>query len=328
MDIDAVLEKFSSFRVGVIGDLILDRYLFGEAERISPEAPVPVVRIGDQRDGLGGAGNVAGNLLAAGAGPLLFGVIGDDPEGERLLKLIGEKGIMGRILVDPKRPTTLKTRVIARNQQVLRIDREICSEIPDEIAKALADAVAKAGLDALIIEDYDKGTLSPWLIHRLKEIMAGRLVSVDPKTARFRQYAGVGLFKPNRREFLSEARTGDDPVSIAKAAAALREEMGTERLLVTLGGDGAIACDHNGSFHIPAVKREVYDVTGAGDTVIAYVTLGLLSGLSFTESACLASVAGGVKVGKFGAAPVSQEEVKEAIGAEWDNLIKKTRKLA
>jgi len=327
MPAEKAVESFSGFRVGVIGDIILDKYLFGEAERISPEAPVPVVRATDQRDGLGGAGNVAANLAAAGAKAFLFGVVGDDDEGKRLMELIEEKGIEGKVLVDPARPTTLKTRVIARNQQVIRIDREVYQEIPNDMARGLADAVAGASLDALIIEDYDKGTMGPWLISSLKETMAGRLLSVDPKMARFRQYAGVGLFKPNRREFLSETRAGDDMVSIARAAVALREEMGVERFLVTLGGDGAIACDRDGAFHIPAVKREVYDVTGAGDTVIAYVTLGLLAGLSFTEASCLASLAGGIKVGKFGAAPVSREEIVEALGIEWEGLIERTRKL-
>ncbi|MEO0180738.1 MAG: PfkB family carbohydrate kinase [candidate division WOR-3 bacterium] len=327
MEVLAALEGFSRFRVGVIGDLILDRYLFGDAERISPEAPVPVVRTREERDGLGGAGNVAGNLLAAGARPLLFGVVGDDREGHKLLELVEEKGIQGCILVDPERPTTLKTRVIAQNQQVLRIDRELCSEIPDEIARNLCEAVASADPDALIIEDYDKGTINQLLISRLKDIMDGRLVSVDPKTARFRQYTGVGLFKPNRKEFLSETRARDDPVSIARAASRLREELGAERVLVTLGAEGAVACYEEGAFHIPALRREVYDVTGAGDTVIAYVTLGLLSGLSFTESACLASIAGGIKVGKFGAAPVSREEVREAVGAEWDRFTARMRRL-
>jgi len=321
------IESFPRFRVGVIGDIILDRYLFGEAERISPEAPVPVVRATDQRDGLGGAGNVAANLAAAGAKAFLFGVVGDDQEGKRLSELIEERGLGGKVLVDPERPTTLKTRVIARNQQVIRIDREVSHEIPRGIAEGLANAVSEAGLDALIIEDYDKGTMTPWLISSLKEAMAGRLLSVDPKIARFRQYSGVGLFKPNRREFLSEARVSDDLASIAHAAATLREEMRVERLLVTLGSDGALACDGEGVFHIPAVKREVYDVTGAGDTVIAYVSLALLAGLSFTESACLASLAGGIKVGKFGAASVSGEELSGALRAEWEGLINRVRKI-
>ncbi|MGC8893352.1 MAG: bifunctional heptose 7-phosphate kinase/heptose 1-phosphate adenyltransferase [candidate division WOR-3 bacterium] len=327
MSIEKALERFSGFRVGVIGDLILDRYLFGDAERISPEAPVPVVRTQDQRDGPGGAGNVATNLLASGAKVFLFGIVGDDAEGRALVSLLDEIGISNRVLVDPTRPTTLKTRVIAQNQQVIRIDREVCSEITTDLAEELAHAVAEAPLDALIIEDYDKGTMTPWLIESVKEIMADRLVSVDPKSTRFRQYSGVGLFKPNRREFLSETRTRDDLASIAKAAAKFRRETETERLLVTLGGDGAIACDNGGTTHVPALRREVYDVTGAGDTVIAYATLGLLAGLSFVESACIASIAGGIKVGKFGATPVSLAEVAAVVRAEWDNLLTKTREL-
>jgi len=327
MDIRAALESLSRFRVGVIGDIILDRYLLGETERISPEAPVPVVRATDQRDGPGGAANVAANLVAAGAEAFLFGVVGDDAEGEGLIALVEKAGIRAHILIDPGRPTTLKTRVIARNQQVLRVDRETCFGIAETLAGGLAEEVAGTELDALIIEDYDKGTLTPWLTEKLKKTMAGRLVSVDPKTAPIEQYAGVGLFKPNRREFLSEVRTGDDPVSIARAAVSMRKAMRVERLLVTLGGEGAIACDDGGAFHVPALRREVYDVTGAGDTVIAYVTLGLLAGLPFTEAACLASIAGGIKVGKFGAAPVSRDEVLAVADGEWNNLVAKTRKL-
>ncbi len=325
--IEKALERFSGFRVGVIGDLILDRYIFGDAERISPEAPVPVVRTKDQRDGPGGAGNVAANLVAAGADAFLFGVVGDDPEGTELVTLLEKGGIKASVLVEPGRPTTLKTRVIAQSQQVIRIDRELCSEIAQGLAEELARAVAGTRLDALVIEDYDKGTMTPWLIESLKETMAGKLISVDPKSARFRQYSGVGLFKPNRREFLSEVRARDDIASIAAAAARLREEMEAERLLITLGAEGAIACDAGGALHVPALRREVYDVTGAGDTVIAYATLGLLYGLSFAESACLASVAGGIKVGKFGAAPVNRDEVLAVARAEWDNLMAKTREL-
>lgn len=324
---EKAIQSFPGFRVGVIGDIILDRYLFGEAERISPEAPVPVVRATDHRDGPGGAANVAANLVAAGAEAFLFGVVGDDPEGEGLLSLVEKTGINARVLVDPERPTTLKTRVIAQNQQIIRIDRETCYGIAESLAGRLLEAVSGTELDALIIEDYDKGTLTPWLAESLKETMAGRLVSVDPKSARFKQYAGVGLFKPNRREFMAQVKQGEDLESIARAAASLRSEMRVGRLLVTLGGEGAIACDDEGVFHIPALRREVYDVTGAGDTVIAYVTLGLLAGLSFNEAACLASVAGGIKVGKFGAAPVSRVEIMAVSDKEWDNLLARMRKL-
>ncbi len=327
MLIEKAIEDFSRFRVGVIGDVMLDRYLLGDADRISPEAPVPVVRTQDQRDGPGGAANVAANLVAAGAEAFLLGVVGDDAEGRELIALLERSDIKARILHEPGRPTTLKTRVVAQNQQVIRIDRESCSDIGQGLAEELASEVANAQLDALIIEDYDKGTMIPWLISRLKEIMAGRLVSVDPKSRGFSRYSGVGLLKPNRREFLSETRVSDDLVSMAVAAAGLRQKMETERLLITLGSEGAIACDDGGTLHIPALKREVYDVTGAGDTVIAYATLGLLAGLSFAEAACLASVAGGIKVGKFGAAPVSRNEVLAVASAEWDNLMAKTRRL-
>jgi len=329
MDIAKVVERFAGLRVGVLGDVMLDRYLFGEVERISPEAPVPVIDAipEKERELVGGAANVAANLALAGAKVHLFGVVGDDSPGEKLRALVASAGITAHLAVDPHRHTTVKTRVVARSQQVLRIDQEDRGDVPGAIASKLVESLGEVELDALILEDYDKGVLSGDVIGGARDTMASRLVAVDPKQAHFAEFTDVGLLKPNRREFREFTRAPDDLDSLARAARELARTMRVRFFLLTVGPEGALACEDGVVTHVPALALEVFDVTGAGDTVIAYATLGLLAGADFTDAAMLACLAGGIKVRKFGASPVGAEELVTVASAEWEGMEGRRRKL-
>lgn len=316
----ALLERLRGRRVAVIGDAMLDRYLIGDIERISPEAPVPVVQVTERRQALGGAANVAANVAALGAHAELVGLVGTDRAGEALRQELDRLGIGSRYLLTlPERPTTTKTRVVARGQQVVRIDEEEAGELPDDVAGRLAaqavEAIATA--DAVLFEDYDKGALHPVVIAQAMATARGRgLPTVaDPKFTAFFLYGGATVFKPNRRE-LSTAIPGIDLGS----AAALRgaaERLGVEHLLLTLGADGMRLIPRRPdapSHAIAAVAREVYDVSGAGDTVTAWAGSALAAGAGVLEAAQLANLAAGVEVGKRGVATVSPAEVLAAHG--------------
>ena len=296
--------------MAVVGDAMLDLYLFGEAERVSPEAPVLVLRARREERRLGGAANVAANLRALGSEAALFGVVGEDPEGQVLRELAREQGIEAFLLPDPRRPTTRKLRLVARNQQLLRVDWEERRPISDELASKLLEGLKDWAPDAVVVEDYDKGVLTPFLIAELKEL--GAPLFVDPKFRNFRLYSGARLLKPNRAELAAQA----DGLAPQEAVPALARELEVSQMVVTLGEEGMLAWDGSALWRVPALKREVYDVTGAGDTVMAYLTVGLLSGLSLPEACAVAALAGGVKVGKFGASPVSPEELP------WEELPK------
>ncbi len=316
----ALLDRLRGRRVVVIGDAMLDRYLIGDIERISPEAPVPVVNVTERRQALGGAANVAANVAALGAHAELVGIVGTDREGEALRQELDRFGIGSRcILTLPGRPTTTKTRVVARGQQVVRIDEEEAGELQEDVAERLAalavEAIAIA--DVVLFEDYDKGTLHPVVITQTMAAARGRgLPTVaDPKFAAFFFYGGATVFKPNRRE-LTTAIPGidlDADADLRRAA----ERLGVEHLLLTLGAEGMrlIPRRPDASIHaIAAVAREVYDVSGAGDTVTAWAGSALAAGASVLEAAQLANLAAGVEVGKRGVATVSPAEVLAAHG--------------
>lgn len=316
--LDALLERMRSVRVLVLGDLMLDVYLRGTASRLSPEAPVPVVRISDEWRALGGAANVASNVVSLGANCELAGCIGTDRAGEQLREELARLGIGSRgLLLVEGRPTTVKTRIMARQYQIARYDREVEDDL-DAAAAAGLVATIEALLpdtDAIVLEDYNKGVLVPEVIRAAIDAGAKRgiPVVVDPKAKNFFAYGGATVFKPNLVELGAALRApvlADDPAWLER----VRAELGCSHLLVTLGEGGMALATAEGEYlRVPTSARSVYDVSGAGDTVTAVVATALGAGASIAEAAILANHAAGIEVGKVGVATVSPEELREAI---------------
>jgi D-beta-D-heptose 7-phosphate kinase/D-beta-D-heptose 1-phosphate adenosyltransferase len=318
----AVGGGFGAARVLVVGDLMLDRYLWGQVQRISPEAPVPVLHLGRETETAGGAANVARNLIGLGLQVALAGVIGDDEHGRRLLRLLEEQGTeVDAVVADGSRPTTTKTRVIGGQQQMLRIDAErltpLNAALEDRLFALIEPKLGAASV--LLLSDYAKGVLFGSLCQRLIEAARERGVAVliDPKGRDFGRYLGATLITPNRHE-LAQAASIDpgDLEQLGAAAARLRADLRLERLIVTLGELGLLVVEPEAQTRIPAVAREVFDVSGAGDTVIATLAAALAAGLHPIDSAHLANLAAGVVVGKVGTAAVSLAELAHALSDE------------
>ena len=311
-----LLEAGSGTRIAIVGDAMLDVYLRGDVERISPEAPVPVVRIRDKELALGGAANVAQNVSAIGAEADLVCAVGEDAEGQVIKAMLREIGSEARSVVSVGRRTTTKTRVLARSQQVVRFDEEEDADIAgDEVARLL-DAALRAvdNADALVLEDYNKGVLTPALIAPVIQQALSRNIPVvvDPKYRNFFAYKGATIFKPNRRELESALGAAVD-IEHPEALPESIKRLGVENLLLTLGEAGMALIDAEGEVgRVPTTAREVYDVVGAGDTVTAYLATMLAAGGTPAEAAVIANFAAGVEVAKLGAATVSLDEVIEA----------------
>ena len=303
-------------RIAILGDAMLDVYLRGDVDRISPEAPVPVVRVREKKHALGGAANVAQNAAALGARTELVAALGDDAAGAQLRAMLTALGADPRGLIVTARPTTTKTRVVARGQQVVRVDEEVDADLEGTEVAALEAAVdrAVAEADALVLEDYNKGVLVEPVIRRA--ITAARArgipVVVDPKYRNFFAYAGATIFKPNRRELEAALGAAVD-LEHPEALPAVLQRLGAERLLLTLSERGMALIEPSGEIlRIPTTAREVFDVVGAGDTVTAYLAGMLAAGATAFEAAVIANFAAGVEVGKAGAATVSAAEVLAA----------------
>jgi D-glycero-beta-D-manno-heptose-7-phosphate kinase len=312
----ALLDRARTTRIVVVGDAMLDVYLVGDVERISPEAPVPVVRVRERRLALGGAANVAQNVAAMGAHCDLVSAIGDDRGGETLQSMLREIGADPGMLVRVDRPTTMKTRVVARSQQLVRVDEEEDVDLPPAEVERLLEAVQRAvsQADALVLEDYNKGVLVPEVITRAIGWAAERKIPivVDPKYRNFFLYRGATVFKPNRRELEAALGAAVD-LEHPEALPETFRRLGVEYLLLTLGERGMALLSSAGPIRrVPTVAREVYDVVGAGDTVTAYLAAVLAAGGTAEEAAVVANYAAGVEVGKLGAATVTPEEVLEA----------------
>lgn len=312
----ALLAAASTQHVCIIGDAMLDLYLRGDVDRISPEAPVPVVRVRERRQALGGAANVAQNVAALGAGCDLVAVVGDDAGGVTLRAMLADGHMESRSLVTVARPTTTKTRVMARAQQLVRFDEEDDADLAsDDVARVLeAVAAALPHATALVFEDYNKGVLVPAVIEGAVAMARERGIPivVDPKYRNFFSYRGATVFKPNRRE-LEGALGASVDLEHPEALPATFARLGVEHLLLTLGEQGMALLDATGDIHhVPTTALEVYDVVGAGDTVTAYVAVMLGAGASALEAAIVANYAAGVEVGKLGAATVTAEEVLTA----------------
>ena len=308
-----LLGRAQDKRIVVVGDAMLDVYLSGDVERISPEAPVPVVRVRDRKHALGGAANVAQNVVAIGSVCQLVAVVGADRAGEQLRTMLDGVRSGGASLVTVDRCTTQKTRILARSQQLVRVDEEEDADLSPGDVAAVLDQVrrAVAAADALVLEDYNKGVLVPDVITESLRLARARgiPVVVDPKFRNFFLYRGATVFKPNRRELesaLGAAVDLDHPEALPDTLARL----GVEHILLTLGERGMVLFSKRGEIaRVPTVAREVYDVVGAGDTVTAYLASVLAAGGSPEEAAIIANVAAGIEVGKLGAATVRPDEL-------------------
>ena len=305
---------FDGKRIAVIGDMMLDGYFWGDVKRISPEAPVPVLEVEDEFFRFGGAANVALNIFTLGGIPVPVGVIGNDNYGSIFSSLIKEKNIENDgIIIDNDRPTTTKTRVIANNQHVVRIDKESKAYINNKIeAKILAylESVLDT-LDGIILQDYNKGILTPSLISKIISLANKKniLVTVDPKFDNFFEYKNVTVFKPNRKE--TETVLGiriKDDKDISSAGRNLLHKLNSEYVLLTLGEEG-IAVFEKGDKErrMPTKARKVADVSGAGDTVISTLTIGLAAGANIYEACFLANYAAGIVCGEVGIVPIEKE---------------------
>lgn len=314
--LECLIDGFPDVRLLVLGDLVLDEYVAGDVDRVSPEAPVPVVHVRDESVVLGGAANAARNVVAMGGTVEVCSVIGDDEAGDRLSGLLESLGVDLDGLVAVKgRPTTRKTRIVAQSQQIVRFDRETFDPPPEAASKALLGAIVRAidRVDGVIIEDYGKGVLSKRVVGQTLRrcSAAGIPVAVDPK-ADLALYKGASLLKPNLRE--AEALTGITVRSsedLARVAVKLQRRIGGGDIVVTRGGEGmSLFVAGKNPVHVPTVSREVYDVQGAGDTAIAALTLALRAGGSLVDAAIIANAASGIVVNKAGTATASAEELK------------------
>ena len=315
------LQRFPQASLLVIGDLILDHYVMGRVSRISPEAPVPVVHVESETLRLGGAANVFNNILALGGKADLCGVIGADESGRLLLKELGKsRSGRGGVIIDHDRPTTRKSRVIAHNQQIVRYDMEGRQELKGTLQKRLLRYVESRirELSCIVVSDYAKGVVSSALMAELTRMAALRKIPVivDPKVEHFGYYKGVTVITPNHLEATQAAGLhGDDDQTINQAGAVIRQRLGCQSVLITRGEKGMSLYEGEGtSWHLPTQARQVYDVTGAGDTVIGTLALALATGASMREAATLANHAAGIVVGMVGTATVSPKQLLEAVG--------------
>ena len=320
-EIYQLFEKFNNYKVLIIGDIMIDTYFLGKVERISPEAPVPIISRSKIEHRLGGAGNVALNVRALGATPFLCSVIGDDDKAETLKKLLKNNNLSDEgVLADGDRITTIKTRVISNNQHLLRIDEEITENISEStqdlfVAK-MESIIKEKKIDAIIFEDYDKGVITPRLIKKIVEIAIAKDMPtlVDPKKRNFMDYKSVTLFKPNFKELVEGLKLDiekNDIEGLHAASNRLRNEMGIKLVMATLSELG-IYINDNGTYHnIPAEIRDIADVSGAGDTVISTAALCLAAGLPPAKIASLANLAGGIVCEKVGVVPINKNMLKE-----------------
>ncbi len=300
---------FSNARILVAGDLMLDRYWFGDVQRISPEAPVPVVRVTRSEERLGGAANVAYNAVALGVRATLAGVVGDDEPGRSIEKLADGYGVQLRVARDPVMPTTIKLRVIGRQQQLLRVDfeQEPDAQCIDRTRDAVRDAIGDC--EVLVLSDYGKGALAQ--IADLIGIArsAGRTVIVDPKGDDYERYAGATVLTPNRMELREVVGRWRDEADLQRRVDTLRASLDVRHLLLTRSEEGMTLFSDDGVFHVAAQAREVYDVSGAGDTVVAVLASMLAAGRPIDEAVVLANRAAGIVVGKLGTAAVGPSEL-------------------
>ena len=315
--LEAILQAIQGKRILVIGDAMLDNYVWGDASRISPEAPVPVVKVSHETFTAGGAANVALNIAALGGSATLFGWIGDDPSGRRLVDVVRDGGV--RILegaVSARHETIVKTRIVCRRQQLCRMDREAVPErfalAPAVVRERLAPALRE--VDAVILSDYGKGLVTTESVRAIQEAAPpGLFIAMDPKPRAGMAYSGLSVMTPNRAEALKLAGLDDESGAFPAEAvfARIREAFRPEHLVVTMGADGMLVVENGFPVEqIPTVAREVFDVSGAGDTVIAALTLAAAAGVSLGDAAKFANTAAGFVVGKVGTATATPDDIR------------------
>ena len=314
-DLKKILDNFKNIKIGVVGDLMLDDYIYGTVERISPEAPVPVVNVKEEKFVLGGAANVVNNLASLGAKTICFGVIGNDANGERLLGAFADKKIdVSGLIRDKERTTIVKRRIIGSNQQLLRIDWEDITPISTFLEYALLRNIESKidELDAVILSDYDKGVLTPMVAKEIVRMCRdrGKIVTVDPKPKNAMNYYGATSMTPNRKE-AKECLGKERATNMEEIGKELKEKLKLDNLLLTRSEEGMSLFIEDKIVNIPTFAKEVYDVTGAGDTVISVFTLAAASGVSWHEAAKIANTAAGVVVGKMGTSTVTKDEILE-----------------
>lgn len=314
-DLKRIVDNFKNIKIGVVGDLMLDDYIYGTVERISPEAPVPVVNVKEEKFVLGGAANVVNNLASLGAKTICFGVIGNDANGERLLGAFADKKIdVSGLIRDKERTTIVKRRIIGSNQQLLRIDWEDITPISTFLEYALLRNIESKidELDAVILSDYDKGVLTPMVAKEIVRMCRdrGKIVTVDPKPKNAMNYYGATSMTPNRKE-AKECLGMERATNMEEVGKELKEKLKLDNLLLTRSEEGMSLFIENKIVNIPTFAKEVYDVTGAGDTVISVFTLAAASGVSWHEAAKIANTAAGVVVGKMGTSTVTKDEILE-----------------
>jgi len=317
----SAIDALKGHKVMIIGDLMLDHYMMGGVDRISPEAPVPVVRVERESSLLGGAGNVARNITSLGGEALLVATVGTDEAGNVLEKLCDEAGLRTKLIRDPARPTTKKTRIIANNQQVVRVDQELAVPLQGDEFEELFSYLQSVIDDypVIILSDYGKGFISREFMDRFMPLVKSQekrpLVLVDPKTVNYDLYTGVDLLTPNTKEAGEGAGlpvTGQD--TVMRAGRALFDRLQCNNLLITMSGDGmALFQGEDNVQHIPTFARKVFDVTGAGDTVIGTIALALSAGIDLLTACTLANYAAGVVVAQIGAATASIEDLNDVV---------------
>lgn len=318
--LDEIFGGMKGKRIAVVGDLMVDRYIWGGVSRISPEAPVPVVDMEQEQTRPGGAANVAMNIKSLGGSPFLVGIVGADNSGKQLLDLFRELDFpTNGIATDKTRPTTVKTRVIANNQHIVRIDREQKDDISGRMQEELLGAIRKTlgSIDGIIIEDYNKGVVTKDLIAETIRMAldGGKIISVDPKFNNFFEYKRVTVIKPNRmeaEEAMGLRLASDDEVDTAGRT--LLRKLEAQNVLLTRGEKGMSLFESNGNtLHLPTKALKVADVSGAGDTVISTLTMALSGGATISEAATLANYAGGIVCSYAGIVPVRIEELRRII---------------
>lgn len=319
--VNQIFEQFSQMRVIVIGDAMLDTYLWGKVERLSPEAPVPIVSVTKRENRLGGAANVSRNIQALGATPILFSVVGDDDNGKEFKNLLLKRELSDKgIFVDSSRNTTVKNRIISSGKQIVRVDEESTSYISQEMEQKLITAILneidEGKVDVIVFVDYDKGIVTPGLFEAVNKVAIERNIctAVDPKRRNFWNYKNVTLFKPNFKEFvegIGQSIAKDDLEAIKLQADAFKKKQGLNLIFITLSELGVFISNGVKKQYYPVVIRDIADVSGAGDTVIAVASLAMAAGQSPKIMALMSNLAGGLVCEKLGVVPVDSEQLRK-----------------
>ena len=313
----SLIKKFKGKKILVVGDLMVDEYIWGNVSRISPEAPIPVVEVKKEEAKPGGAANVILNLISLGAKVYAAGVVGADANANKLKSYLKKDKVdLAAVITDNTRPTTIKTRVFAHHQQVVRIDKEKKLNLSGKVVEKILAQIEKImpQLDAIIFSDYDKGVLTPALVEGIIKVAKGKIITVDPKPANIKIFQNVTLIAPNKKEAAEGAGISiKTEADVLKAAHTLTKMTHAETILITRGEEGMSLFEKGKLFHVPTVAREVYDVTGAGDTVISVVTLALTAGAAFKEASKLSNIAAGKVVAEVGVVTLTPNALAAAV---------------